>query len=200
MMELYASADGVACHRGRARSKRAHSALSQRNGFANSASDTNHCRICGSRSCVVPITSEPRHVLFMPRSDALSQRECVQRHPALDAHILLSVDHVGHGAGGNGWSEIGLPQELAIAGIEGEELAVAAAREQHIRSGGEHAAFGRRSRHTEGPFPLSGFRIHGDDGAEYVIGCGCAAGPSAGEALAVVEFWWVFTFAVNTGA
>src|SRR5262245_17762761 len=130
----------------------------------------------------------------------LSQRECVQRHPALDAYILLSIDHVSHGAGGNGRPEIGLPQELAIAGIKRDELAVAAAGEQHIRSGGEDAAFGRRSRHTEGPLTLSGFWIHGDDGAEYVISCGCAAGTSAGEALAVVEFGRVFAFAVNTGA
>src|ERR1043166_4841697 len=81
---------------------------------------------------------------FMPDT-VLSQRECVQRRPALDAHILLSIDHVTHGAGGNGWPEIGLPQEFAIAGIEGDKLAVAAAGEPHGRSGGEHAAFGRRS-------------------------------------------------------
>src|SRR5262249_18323680 len=62
----------------------------------------------------------------------LFQRKCVQRRPALYAHILLSIDHVSHGPGGNGWSEIGFPEELAIAGIEGDELAVAAAGEQHI--------------------------------------------------------------------
>src|SRR5262249_41462459 len=132
--------------------------------------------------------------------NVLSQRECVQPRPALDAHILLSIDHVSHGAGGNGRAEIGFPQELAIASIQSDELAVAAAGEQHIRSGGEHAAFGGRCCHTERPPTLSGFRIHGDDGAEYVIGCVAAAGTLAREALAVVEFGRVFAFAVNAGA
>src|SRR5262245_31154534 len=120
-------------------------------------------------------------VAFVRYCSILFQRECVQRHPALDAHILLSIDHVTHRAGGNGRPEIRLPQELAITGIQCDELAVAAAGEQHIRSGSEHAAFGRRSGHTEGPPTLSGFRVHRDDGAEYVIGCGTAAGTSASE-------------------
>src|SRR5205085_472898 len=66
--------------------------------------------------------------------------------------------------------------------------------------GGEHAAFGGRSRHTEGPLTLSGFRIHGNDGAEYFIGRVCAAGALASEALAVLEFGRLFAFTVNTGA
>src|SRR5262249_14448616 len=135
-----------------------------------------------------------------PTYDVLSQRECVQRRSALDAHVLLSTDHIGHRTGGNGRSEIGFPQKLAIAGIEGDELAVAAAREQHIRSGSEHAAFGGRSCHTEGPLTLSGFRIHGNDGAEYFIGCAAAARAYASEALAVVEFGRIFAFAVDTRA
>src|SRR5262249_42286587 len=67
-------------------------------------------------------------------------------------------------------------------------------------SGAEAGAFGGRSGHTEGPLTLSGFRIHGDDGAEYLVGCVAAAGALASEALAVVEFRRVFAFAVNTGA
>src|SRR5262245_28169143 len=79
----------------------------------------------------VPRLAPNSSVLFSvdASSEFLSQRECVQRHPALDAHILLSIDHVTHGAGGDGRPEIGLPQELAIAGIEGDELTVAAAGE-----------------------------------------------------------------------
>ena len=117
--------------------------------------------------CAKPRVSE----LINNTERVLFQREGIQRRPALDAHILLSINHVTHGAGGNGRPEIGLPQEPAIAGIEGDKLAVAAAGEQQVRSGGEHAAFGGRSRHTEGPFTLSGLRIHGDDRAEYLIGC-----------------------------
>src|SRR6185295_809576 len=64
----------------------------------------------------------------------------------------------------------------------------------------EHAALYGRSGHTKRPLTLHGFRVHGDDGTEYLIGCLSAAGTCAGEALAVAEFWWSFAFAVNTGA
>src|SRR6185436_14547563 len=121
-----------------------------------------------------PVNVECDFIEVSPRcASVLFQRECVQRRPALDAHILFSINHITHGASGNGRPEIGLPKELAIAGIEGDELAVAAAGEQHIRSRSKHAAFDGRSGHPEGPLTLAGFRIHGDDGTEYLIGCLC---------------------------
>src|ERR1044071_308309 len=86
---------------------------------------------------------------------ALSQRECVQRSSTLNAYVLLSVDHVSHRAGRNGWSQVGLPQQLAIASIDCDELSVASPREQHVGRCGQHSALRGWSRQPEGPLAIS---------------------------------------------
>src|ERR1700721_1046573 len=59
----------------------------------------------------------------------LSQCEGVQCGPALNAHVLFSVDHIRHRAGGNGRPEVCLPQQFAVTGIQRHELSIASSGE-----------------------------------------------------------------------
>lgn len=56
-----------------------------------------------------------------------------------DGDLLVAVDGPGDGSGGGLAAERATPEELSVGGIEGEEVAFAAAGEEEIGCGGEEA-------------------------------------------------------------
>src|SRR5678815_457282 len=109
------------------------------------------------------------------RRPRLSECERVQPEATLDAHILLPVHHIGHGSGGDRWAKVGLPQQLAVASIERNELAVTSAGEQHVRPRRQHSTLSRGRSQPERPLAFAGTGIHRDDGTENVFSSSSAS-------------------------
>src|SRR5436853_218155 len=84
---------------------REHSGTSIANVRANSSAHRYFLRWCSFHDSGIGSLETPTPgTVALPDgngSSVLFQREGIQRRPALDAHILLSLDHVTHGAGGN---------------------------------------------------------------------------------------------------
>src|SRR5678815_2012079 len=92
--------------------------------------------MCG---VVRPLSAHKSHFIVHPSQSSrfvrltfLPECERVQRDTALNADVLLSVDHEGDWTGGNRWPEVCLPQQPSIPRIERDELTVAPASEQHV--------------------------------------------------------------------
>jgi hypothetical protein len=60
---------------------------------------------------------------------SLARCECEERIPSRDGDVLAAVDGISYRAGKDASAERGFPQQIAVACVEGDEMAIAPAGE-----------------------------------------------------------------------